>query len=67
MTGNRDDPRLAFLFYNRGYAKERSGDFGSVLNDYGEALRVNPEYPDAHFAMGKKRASLQPLKQGKRI
>ncbi|MGY8642931.1 MAG: tetratricopeptide repeat protein [Verrucomicrobiales bacterium] len=48
MTGNRDDPRLAFLFYNRGSAKERSGDFGSALNDYGEALRVDPEYPDAH-------------------
>lgn len=48
LMENSDDPRLAFLYYNRGYARERSRDPAKAVKDYDKALRVNPDYPDAH-------------------
>lgn len=39
-------------FIHRGLARERAGDFRRALSDYGEALRLDPKDPAAHFGQG---------------
>lgn len=42
----------AYCLKNKGFSHERLGDFQAARMAYEEALRVNPDLPEAHLAMG---------------
>lgn len=45
-----DDPDIRFrAFYNRGVTAFKKGDMGSAIDDFKNALKLNPEDEDARF------------------
>jgi tetratricopeptide (TPR) repeat protein len=43
---------LALAFLNRGIAYRRQGDFEHAINDYGQAIKLNPGDADSYFNRG---------------
>jgi len=56
---NSDDKKyLSFFLTNRGYAKFGLGDYRGAIKDCDEALRLNPNYPDAYNNRGAAKSEL---------
>ena len=47
-----DDPSLAILYYNRGYARNRSGQFLAAVSDFDHVIELDADYPDVHNSLG---------------
>lgn len=47
------NPNDAETFYNRAVCRELQGDTNNALNDYQEALKLDPAYPEARKAIGR--------------
>lgn len=45
-SGDPNDPRLAYFYYNRGYAYELAGRYQQAIDDYEKTIALNPDYPD---------------------
>ncbi len=51
-TGIELDPKLPFLFRNRGESYRAKSDYDRAIADYGRALEVNPKYALAYANRG---------------
>ena len=45
------DSRSALDLYNKGYENQTKGNYYSAIENYREALEVNPKYADAWYNM----------------
>lgn len=43
---NANDPVLAMVYYNRGYAYNRAKKYNLAVPDYEKTIEINPDYPD---------------------
>jgi tetratricopeptide (TPR) repeat protein len=41
-----NDPRLAYIYYNRGYACKRAGKYEQSIKDYEKTIVLDGKYPD---------------------
>ena len=42
----------AEAYYNRGVARHKMGELEAALNDFNEAIRVDPDYAQAYYSRG---------------
>ncbi|NJL81594.1 MAG: tetratricopeptide repeat protein [Richelia sp. RM2_1_2] len=52
----------AEFYYNRGSARANSGDIKGGIEDYNQALKINPNYAEAYNSRGYARASSGDIK-----
>ncbi len=45
-------PQIAILYNNNGLENYRAGHLASAQFDYDRALKLNPDYPEAHYNLG---------------
>ena len=51
-SGEYSGKNLAYAYYNRGIAYGKLGDPGRAIEDYDQALRINPRYAIAYYNRG---------------
>ena len=44
QAGQENDSNLAIVFYNRGNAYEAKGAYDQAIQDYDQAIKLNPSY-----------------------
>jgi len=47
-----DNPKFFVAYHNRAIAYSKMGEYDKSIQDLKEALRLNPDYPDAYGLMG---------------
>ena len=47
ISGDKNDPNLAYFYYNRGFAYQKAGKPKNAIAEYERTIEVNGEYPDA--------------------
>lgn len=52
QSGRYDDKALAIGYTNRGLAYGKKGQFDRAIQDYDQALRLNPRHPNAYVNRG---------------
>jgi tetratricopeptide (TPR) repeat protein len=58
-------PAISIGYNNNGLANYQAGHFASALSDYQRALKLNPDYAEAHYNLGLLYEDLQDLDQAK--
>ncbi len=51
-SGGLSDDELGIAFYNRGVAYGRKGLYDEAIRDYGQAIRLDPDYAEAFNSRG---------------
>jgi tetratricopeptide (TPR) repeat protein len=57
----QDKPQSAELLFYRGLAKQTAGDNQGAINDYTQAISINPNFAEAYFNRGYAKAFLRDL------
>jgi len=52
QSGHETQQNLAIAFYNRGNAYVRKGQNDRAIQDYDQAIRLNPNFADAFYNRG---------------
>src|ERR1700680_3645239 len=48
-SGKYNGKDLAYAFHNRGNAYQSKGQYDRAIQDYDQAIRLNPQYADAFY------------------
>ncbi|MGK7873930.1 MAG: tetratricopeptide repeat protein [Xenococcaceae cyanobacterium] len=73
-TSSSTASQTAKDFFNQGYKKDEQGDYKGAIEDYTQAIRINPNYADAYnnrglarYQLGEYQAAIEDYTQAIRI
>ena len=56
---------MAIAYYNRGIQKALCEEFDAAIIDYNEAIRIEPDYAEAHANLGMAKAGLERIDEAR--